>query len=110
MIIVTVVNVVEPPYHELTRTLVKKIILDEQLSFREAEADAIVTVCPTCYTQLTFGQTSLRKTLENQIPVLYLTELMALAMGIDPSSFGFNWHRPAATPVLDKRNLKEATL
>jgi len=47
-------------------------------------ADAIVVVCPTCYTQLETQQGKAEALFETEfrIPVLYLGELMALAMGM----------------------------
>jgi heterodisulfide reductase subunit B len=47
-----------------------------------AGADAIVTVCPMCQINLEAYQAKARKAGGRSVPVLYLTQLMGLAMGL----------------------------
>jgi heterodisulfide reductase subunit B len=47
-----------------------------------AGADAIVTVCPLCQMNLEAYQAKARKAGGTPVPVLYLTQLMGLAMGL----------------------------
>ena len=39
-------------------------------------------------------------------PILYLTELMALAFGENPDDLGFKFHRIRLTILLEKYNVK----
>ncbi|WFS61809.1 CoB--CoM heterodisulfide reductase iron-sulfur subunit B family protein [Pseudodesulfovibrio thermohalotolerans] len=48
-----------------------------------AGADAIVTVCPLCQMNLEAYQAKARKAGGQSVPVLYLTQLLGLAMGLD---------------------------
>ncbi|WP_272699481.1 CoB--CoM heterodisulfide reductase iron-sulfur subunit B family protein [Desulfovibrio sp. Fe33] len=48
-----------------------------------AGADAIVTVCPLCQMNLEAYQAKARKAGGRPVPVLYLTQLLGLAMGLD---------------------------
>jgi len=75
------------------------IMLREKLaSVREAEANCIVTPCPFCFVQFDTGQREInRKFNENYaFPVLYITELLGLALGFPPEEIGLHFH---ATPV-----------
>ncbi len=64
-------------------------------SIKNAGANAIVVNCPACFQQLDTRQRDLSKMFETEydIPVLYLTELYALAMGISPDDIGLKFHR-----------------
>ncbi|MFX1481416.1 MAG: CoB--CoM heterodisulfide reductase iron-sulfur subunit B family protein [Promethearchaeota archaeon] len=64
-------------------------------SIKKAGADIIVVNCPACFQQFDTRQRDLSKKFETEynIPVLYLTELYALAMGISPDDIGLKYHR-----------------
>ncbi|MFW9864831.1 MAG: CoB--CoM heterodisulfide reductase iron-sulfur subunit B family protein [Candidatus Thorarchaeota archaeon] len=64
-------------------------------SIKKAGADVIVVNCPACFQQFDTRQRDLSKKFETEynIPVLYLTELYALAMGISPDDIGLKYHR-----------------
>jgi heterodisulfide reductase subunit B len=64
-------------------------------SIKKAGADVIVVNCPACFQQFDTNQRNLTKEFgeDYDIPVLYITELYALAMGIDPSDIGMRYHR-----------------
>jgi heterodisulfide reductase subunit B len=67
-------------------------------------ADVIVVNCPACFQQFDTRQRDLSKKYEKDynIPVLYLTELYALAMGYTPDDIGLKFHRTRLNPVLEK--------
>lgn len=73
-------------------------------SLGEAEVDALIVVCPYCMTILDRGQFKMeeRAIAEYGVPVLYINQLLGLAMGIDPVRLGLEAH---ITPV--KRLLKK---
>lgn len=64
-------------------------------SIKKTGADVIVVNCPACFQQFDTNQRNLSKEFDEDynIPVLYLTELYALAMGINPDDIGMKYHR-----------------
>jgi len=73
-------------------------------SIKEAGAEVIVVNCPACFQQFDTRQRDLTKQFgtEYGIPVLYLTELYALAMGFNPDDLGLKFHRTRLSGVLEK--------
>jgi heterodisulfide reductase subunit B len=67
-------------------------------------ADVIVVNCPACFQQFDTRQRDLSKKYEQEynIPVLYITELYALAMGYTSDDIGLKFHRTRLNPVLEK--------
>ncbi|UCD80754.1 MAG: hypothetical protein JSW26_04800, partial [Desulfobacterales bacterium] len=58
-------------------------------------ANAILVPCPSCYLQFEAGQRLLMRSDNkgiNGTPVFYQTELLAIAMGAEPESFGIQFH------------------
>jgi heterodisulfide reductase subunit B len=71
----------------------------------EAGVDCIVDVCSFCHLQFESSQVQLNKELgeqKYQIPVLYITQLLGLAMGLDPIDLGLGVHMINTQPLLDK--------
>ncbi len=64
-------------------------------SIRKSGADVICVNCPSCFQQFDTQQRNLSKMFEEDynIPVMYLTELLALAMDLDASEIGLMFHR-----------------
>ncbi|TFG17276.1 MAG: CoB--CoM heterodisulfide reductase subunit B [Promethearchaeota archaeon] len=58
-------------------------------------ADIIVAICPTCFSHMDNNQRNLTKKYETEYktPVLYLTEILALAMGFSSDEIGLKNHR-----------------
>jgi len=59
---------------------------------RRAGADAIAVACPMCHSNLDFRQSAMTRRGEAEMPVVYLTELVGLALGIDPAELGLGRH------------------
>ncbi|MHA2008408.1 MAG: CoB--CoM heterodisulfide reductase iron-sulfur subunit B family protein [Promethearchaeota archaeon] len=79
-------------------------ILKEKMdSIKKSSADVIVVNCPSCFQQFDTRQRDLSKKFETEygIPVLYLTELYALAMGINPDELGLKFHRTRLSGLLE---------
>ncbi|TFG06830.1 MAG: CoB--CoM heterodisulfide reductase subunit B [Promethearchaeota archaeon] len=76
-------------------------------SINKAGADIICVNCPACFQQFDTQQRDLSKKYESDynIPVLYLTEILALAMGISPDDIGLKFHRTRLKAVLEKLGL-----
>ncbi len=67
-----------------------------------ARADALVTICPTCYIQFDVGQRLMAKQFEKtSLPVFVYPELLGVAMGFDFSE-GFKMHTIKVTDILEK--------
>ncbi|MCE1189681.1 MAG: CoB--CoM heterodisulfide reductase iron-sulfur subunit B family protein [Ignavibacteria bacterium] len=65
-------------------------------------ANVIVVACPMCHSNLDMRQVNMKKQFPNhqEIPVLYLTELIGLALGLDAKALGVDLHFTNAAPVL----------
>ena len=71
----------------------------------EAGVDCIVNVCSFCHLQYEDSQAQLNKELgekKYQIPVLYYTQLLGLAIGLNPTELGLDKHIVNTQPLLDK--------
>ena len=55
-------------------------------------ADCIVTICPLCQFNLEVTQTKIAKTFRDDVgmPVLYFSQVLGLALGIDKKDLGFS--------------------
>ncbi|MFX1390157.1 MAG: CoB--CoM heterodisulfide reductase iron-sulfur subunit B family protein [Promethearchaeota archaeon] len=73
-------------------------------SMKQAGADCIVCVCPACYQQFDFNQKEVnkKKGKDYNFPVFYITELIAIAFGLDIEKLGFNFHRIKIDNILEK--------
>ena len=70
----------------------------------EAGADCLVTPCPLCHLNLDSRQPEVAK-LTGQplgLPVLHLSQLVALALGVDPKQLGLDRHVVSTKPILEK--------
>ncbi|NHI84221.1 MAG: CoB--CoM heterodisulfide reductase subunit B [Candidatus Thorarchaeota archaeon] len=71
----------------------------------EADVDCLVDVCSFCHLQFEASQPQLNKELgekKYQIPVVYYTQLLGLALGMEPDELGLHKHVVNTQPVLDK--------
>jgi len=89
-----------------SQTAVSVDIAKEKLdNMMEVGVDCLVNVCSFCHLQFEVSQVQLNKELGEkryQIPVLYFTQLLGLAMGLDPTELGLGVHMIDTQPVLDK--------
>ncbi len=72
-------------------------------SAREHGADVVVTACPLCQFNLDYPQ---RETVGSRagsrIPVVYFTQLMAVALGLPEETWGFEDHYVDPKPLFDE--------
>ena len=73
-----------------------------------AGAEAFIVICPACFQQMDTNQKKAGTQSNNEfnIPILYLTELMALSFGVNPDDIGLKFHRSRPTELLEKHGLK----
>jgi len=71
-----------------------KFIQKKLFNIQTAKADCIVVTCPYCFLQFEIGQLKLRKhNFEINIPVLHLSEILAMALGIPEVENLLNQHK-----------------
>lgn len=78
-------------------------------SISEAEAEAIVVICPYCLNVLDKYQGNLLdiEMLDNPIPIIHLSQLLALLMGVDHKKLGFQMHRIPIESITNRLIPKE---
>ncbi len=71
---------------------------------RAAGAEAVVVGCPMCHSNLDMRQAAMNKGQPgaDALPVLYVTELVGLALGLDPKAMGMHRHYVSTQPLLDR--------
>lgn len=72
-------------------------------AIKKSEADCILVVCPACYDQFEKAQLTLGdEGLEYNLPVLHLSELLALSFGFKPEEIGLNQHGISCEGIIKK--------
>jgi len=66
---------------------------------RRCGADAILAACPLCHANLDFRQSAMSLRGEPPMPVLYITQLVGLALGLPLASLGFERHFVDTQPL-----------
>jgi heterodisulfide reductase subunit B len=71
-------------------------------------AEAIVVACPLCHANLDMRQQQINEQFgeDFHIPILYFTQLMGLAFGIEPRKLGIDKHLVNAFPLLQAMGLR----
>ena len=92
------------PVEKTDKNISLNMLENKLKSMREAGADCIACVCPACYQQFDFNQKEINKknNTDYNFPVFYITELIAIALGLDPDKLGFNFHRIKVNDILQK--------
>ena len=67
---------------------------------RKNGADAILVACPLCHSNLDLRQSAMVRRGEAPLPVIYITELVGLALGLDAGEMGMGRHFVATEPLL----------
>jgi succinate dehydrogenase / fumarate reductase, cytochrome b subunit len=69
-----------------------------------AGADCLVTPCPLCHLNLDSRQPEVERQMAQTLglPVLHLSQLVALALGVEPHNLGLDRHVVSTRPVLEK--------
>jgi len=68
-------------------------------SIRSVSPDVIITQCPGCTFSLDYYQETLGPL---DIPVMYFSELVAIALGADPYDIGLDMHAVPVEPLLER--------
>lgn len=71
---------------------------------KKAGAEVIITVCPLCQFMLDTKQRSLEQRFGEQIgiPVLYVTQLVGIALGLGPAELGMEMNAISPMPMIER--------
>lgn len=83
-------------HKEIVVDLSKKILDNAKLH----GADVVVVACPMCHSNLDMRQRAMKN--HQEIPVLYLSEFIGLALGVSPKELGVDLHFVSAEPLIQK--------
>ena len=74
------------------------------LAAKEAGADCVVLACPMCQVALDLYQSRVERASKTQfdLPILYFTQLMALALGVERKQLTLKRHIVSPAPLLDR--------
>jgi len=78
---------------------------------KEVGAEAIVVACPLCHANLDMRQEQIGEQFgeDYRIPILYFTQLMGLAFGIELRKLGLDKHLVSTFPLLQAKGLVAAS-
>jgi len=81
-----------------------KLLKDKLEQIERIGADLICVICPACYMQLDGNQRKINAKYGTNfnIPVLYLTELIAIAQGVLPADLGLNFHAVKMKSLIER--------
>jgi heterodisulfide reductase subunit B len=76
-------------------------------SAKRAGADCIMVACPLCHANLDIRQKEIEEASGEKfnMPVFYMTQLLALAAGVPPTKLGFDSMMVSPMPLLKEKNL-----
>ena len=85
-----------------------QILANKLDSAIRAGAEAVIVNCPACFQQFDSNQKKAEDISGKTygLPILYITELLALGMGIKSDEIGVKFHRSRLKALLDKHNLE----
>jgi heterodisulfide reductase subunit B len=77
---------------------------EKLINTSKAGADCIGTLCPFCFVALDIGQVQVKSKFKEvyDMPILHYSELIALALGVDPSDLALRSHKVKIDKVLQK--------
>ncbi|MHA1361329.1 MAG: CoB--CoM heterodisulfide reductase iron-sulfur subunit B family protein [Candidatus Freyarchaeota archaeon] len=77
---------------------------DKLRHMKEAGAEALVTICPSCYLAFDVNQPRIEKLFNErfELPVLHLPELLALAFGIGPDELALKDHMVKVSKAVER--------
>jgi heterodisulfide reductase subunit B len=87
----------EPQAFELIRRLLQSAV--------EYEADMILCMCPMCQLNMDAYQGRVNGFFKTnfKVPIIFFTQMLGVAFGMDPAKLGFGKELVAARPVLDAK-------
>ena len=81
-------------------------MLRSKLMNMKDKVDCVVTACPACFMRFDIPPAELK---ELSVPVLHISELLCLALGVPPKELFLEGHTTKVDPVLEKLKLEKPT-
>jgi len=83
------------PLRDINDDLARQVSRQKLMALKDAEVQAIVTVCPFCFLQLDLGQLEIKRHFneEYNLPVIHFIELLRMAMGMKLEDWEVKAHR-----------------
>jgi succinate dehydrogenase / fumarate reductase cytochrome b subunit len=80
------------------------ILSDYLTKMKEVKVECIVTTCPLCHIALDMYQPKAQRIskLRFEIPILHVSQLIGIALGVDPDELGVNKHVVSTKSFMDK--------
>jgi heterodisulfide reductase subunit B len=93
------------PLRDINDDLSRSISRDKLRALKDAEVQAVVTVCPFCFLQLDLGQLEVKRHFneEYNLPVVHFIELLRIGMGMKLDDWEINAHRIPITELFKGR-------
>lgn len=95
-------------YTMIDREYPRSVLRRKFASIKDAMPDVIITQCPGCIFNLDYYQETLAEEIGPLgIPVLYFSEMAALALGAGPYEIGLDMHAVPVEPLLERLGIME---
>jgi heterodisulfide reductase subunit B len=65
-------------------------------------AEAIIVACPLCHSNLDLRQRAMTERGQEPLPILFVTQLVGLALGLPPSTLGLDRHFITTSPFVER--------
>src|SRR3989304_3435067 len=93
------------PLRDINDDLSRQVSIQKLRALKEAEVQAVVTVCPFCFLQLDLGQLEIKRhsNEEFNLPVIHFIELLRMGMGMKLEDWEIKAHRIPITELLKDR-------
>jgi len=93
------------PLRDINDDLARKVSVQKLKALKDAEVQAVVTVCPFCFLQLDLGQLEIKRHFneEYNLPVIHFIELLRMGMGMKLEDWEIKAHRIPITELLKNR-------
>jgi heterodisulfide reductase subunit B len=75
---------------------------------RRNGAEAIVVACPLCHSNLDLRQKAMTERGEQPLPILFITQVVGLALGLPAEQLGLNRHFVATQPFIQELVVRAA--
>ena len=95
------------PLFKTDKDLSYNLLYNKLSEMKNAGVDCITVVCPSCFLHFDFQQKAVNKKYgtDFNFPILYLTELVALAMGYNYEELGLKFHGIKPKKMLEELNI-----
>jgi len=93
------------PLRDINDDLARQVSRQKLKALKDAEVQAVVTVCPFCFLQLDLGQLEIKRHFneEYNLPVIHFIELLRMGMGMKLEEWEVKAHRIPITNIIEGR-------